>query len=91
MTNSTLAKIAWVDFLDEEIGIKTRKKYFYFAKAENVKDKWTPIVPEFRTFKCGTAQIKRMQFPLVPSFAITIHKSQGGTYLFVVVHLAGLT
>ena len=32
-----------------------------------------------------------MQFPLVPSFAITIHKSQGGTYLFVVVHLAGLT
>ena len=85
------AKIAWIDFGCVEIGNKTRLKYKHFTNIETSFNNKTPILTEFRTFKCGSAQVKRMQFPLQPSFAMTIHKSQGGTYEFVVVHLAGLT
>ena len=85
-----IAKLIWIDFGDEEIGTKAREKYKHIAQRESIEDNLTPIASEFRTFRCGLGQVKRMQFPLIPAFAITIHKSQGGTYEFVVVHLDGL-
>ena len=45
---------------------------------------------EFCTFRSGSSGVKRIQLPMIPSFAITIHKSQGGTYEIVIVHLKGL-
>jgi len=88
--NKKIAKIAWIDFGDPLIGVSSRLKYQRFIAHENIKDIWTPILQEFRTFRSGSSSVKRIQLPMIPSFAITIHKSQGGTYEIVIVHLKGL-
>ena len=45
-----------------------------------INQNWVEIAPVPKTFKLGGRSIKRIQFPGIVAFAITIHKSQGGTY-----------
>ncbi|KAM7297585.1 uncharacterized protein ISCGN_022736 [Ixodes scapularis] len=56
-----------------------------------VESAWIPIEPQSLTLtidrKSGVA-CKRLQFPLVQASAITVHKSQGGTYSEVVYEYA---
>ena len=56
-----------------------------------IDDSLTPIEKLSRSIQVGRKssilKVTRVQFPLVPSSAITIHKSQGDTYENVFVHL----
>ncbi|CAF1553110.1 unnamed protein product, partial [Adineta ricciae] len=45
-----------------------------------------PVIPQINT-KSTNFKVKRKQFPVVPCEAMTIYKSQGGTYEKVVINL----
>lgn len=76
----------WMHFPDDQIGKKRRKEISKIGQ-----DNWTAIDKIKRnirpTKKVVTIINIREQFPVVPAEAITIYKSQGGTYDSVVVHL----
>ncbi|CAD6209869.1 GSCOCG00010855001-RA-CDS, partial [Cotesia congregata] len=74
----------WLDFSDDQIGKKRRKE----IPKEDHKN-WTAIDKIMKNIQPTKkiVTIIREQFPLVPAEAITIHKSQGGTYNTVVIHL----
>ncbi|CAD6226275.1 GSCOCG00011863001-RA-CDS, partial [Cotesia congregata] len=76
----------WIDFSDDQIGKKRRKEIYN----KNGHQNWTAIDKAMRNIKPTKkiVTIIREQFPIVPAEAITIHKSQGGTYNNVVIHLA---
>ena len=58
-------------------------------RTRNIDPSLTPIEPVTRQINTRSTNFKveRKQFPLVPSEAMTIYKSQGGTYEKVVVNL----
>ena len=82
--------VIWVEFDNPEVGHKTRieNRHLY---SHDILPSWTPIKPVSVTFFVGRgpAQIVRKQFPLRPSAAKTIHRSQGDTQTEVVVDLRG--
>ena len=77
--------LLWVEFYDKEVGQIKRSKY----KRQNnlINNSWTPINPLSRTFKCHTAYISRIQFPLCLAAARTIDKTQGKTLKELVVKM----
>ena len=81
--------ILWVCFDDERTGqaLRRKKKHLY---AENINSNWTPIEPTSRQYTAGykgQAKVQRVQFPLRPAAAKTVHKSQGDTLDNIVVDL----
>ncbi|CAC5385251.1 unnamed protein product [Mytilus coruscus] len=73
--------IIWVKFPSEntENFLRQNKKHLY---SKEIHTSWTPIEPATRQFAAGyknESQIQRMQFPLRPAAAKTIHRSQGDT------------
>lgn len=78
--------IVWVKFTDDNIGTNTRKKYSHLY-TKDVDKTWTPIFDIKRSFVYRFKTYDRIQFPLRPSAAKTIHKSQGDTLDTVVVNL----
>jgi len=94
-------KRLWFDFIDKEIGKKARLnlKFRDYYSHDNiihtdkrVKKEWTPIEYLESTIKSSERagrmyKIVRIQYPLVPCEAITIHKAQGQTYTMVAVSL----
>ncbi|KAK3103032.1 hypothetical protein FSP39_015922 [Pinctada imbricata] len=73
--------IVWVQFHDENIGraLRNSSKHLYRG---NVNRNWTPIEPIVKQCTAGhkgQAQIQRLQYPLRPAHAKTIHRSQGDT------------
>ena len=83
-TNNT-PLLLWFDFERQDIGIKARNSY------KNSNQCLTPIERVSKSFYLKFDRqlynIYRSQFPIRPSEAITIHKSQGQTYDQVVIHL----
>ncbi|CAC5418474.1 unnamed protein product [Mytilus coruscus] len=82
--------IIWVKFPSETTGnfLRQNKKHLY---SEEIHSSWTPIEPATRQFAAGykgESQIQRMQFPLRPAAAKTIHRPQGDTLNKLVVDLA---
>ena len=80
--------IVWVKFDHEDVGQKTRyeNRSLYI---EDIHLSWTPIKPITTQFAVGrtrSAQVVRKQFPLRPSAAKTIHRSQGDTENKIVVN-----
>ena len=77
----------WMQFEEVKIGHKART-----ACLSNKKEKgWTPLErrnEEIFTKVGGIVKFVRKQVPIVPALAISIHKSQGGTYTSVAVHLS---
>ena len=77
--------LLWFDFERKDIGIKARSSY------KNSNQCLTPIERVSKSFYLKFDRqlynIYRSQFPIRPSEAITIHKSQGQTYDQVVIHL----
>lgn len=66
----------WVLFVDELTGRDMRAKNKHLYRRNN----WTPIQPVVKQYAAGVkgqAQIQRYQFPLRPSHAKSIHRSQG--------------
>ncbi|CAD6216213.1 GSCOCG00011291001-RA-CDS, partial [Cotesia congregata] len=75
----------WFDFSDDQIGKKKRKEVY-----KDGHENWTAIDKITKNIQPTKkiVTIIRKQFPLVPAEAITIYKSQGGTYKTVALHLA---
>ena len=70
-----------VQFDDTDIGQKTRRENRHLY-VRGIQSTWTPIKPittNFAVSRNRTAQVVRKQFPLRPSAAKTIHRSQGDT------------
>ncbi|KAK3099796.1 hypothetical protein FSP39_009735 [Pinctada imbricata] len=70
-----------LNFHDENIGraLRNSSKHLYRG---NVNRNWTPIEPIVKQCTAGhkgQAQIQRLQYPLRPAHAKTIHRSQGDT------------
>lgn len=85
-TDSNRPSIVWVEFDDEKIGSETRRKYGHLIN-RNVEKSWTPIFDIKRSFVYRYKSYERIQFPLKPAAAKTIHKSQGDTLNEVVVDM----
>ena len=80
--------IIWVQFDHADVGQKTRhdNRQLY---VQGIEATWTPIKPVTTQFAVGrnrSVQVVRKQFPLRPSAAKTIHRSQGDTETKIVVN-----
>ncbi|XP_070548510.1 uncharacterized protein [Ptychodera flava] len=91
-TSSNRPSIIWVKFDDENIGHFRRHKYRHLYHT-TINKQWTPIFDIKRQFPQSRynkhVSVMRIQFPLTPSAAKTIHKSQGSTMDEVVINMAG--
>ncbi|CAF3578362.1 unnamed protein product [Rotaria sp. Silwood1] len=88
-TNETVPCRIWIKFNEEKTGRKARVNFQNVMRNRNIDLSLTPIEPVTRQIntKSTNFKVERKQFPLVPCEAITIYKSQGGTYEKVVVNL----
>ena len=85
---SNRPSIIWMKFEDPRIGKATREKYFQRGfYNSNIQRDWTPIFEVERTFLYKFKMYQRIQFPLRPAAAKTVHKGQGITEDEVVVDL----
>ena len=86
--NGEYVEMIWIEFDNELVGSKARSLY----PAKKYSDKY--LTPIHRVIKdiytraeSRIVMVSRKMFPLTPSEALTIHKSQGQTYGEVVVNL----
>ena len=88
-TNETVPCRIWIKFNEEKTGRKARASFQNVMRNRNIDLSLTPIEPIIRQINTRSTSFKveRKQFPLVPCEAMTIYKSQGGTYEKVVVNL----
>ncbi|CAF1163397.1 unnamed protein product [Rotaria sordida] len=88
-TNETVPCRLWIKFNEEKIGRKTIANFQNVMRNRNIDLSLTPIEPVTRQIntKSTNFKVERKQFPVVPCEAMTIYKSQGGTYEKVVVNL----
>lgn len=76
------------------VGLETRRKHREYLAGPLEKDhRVVPIVKAEASFmsKKGNYQLRRLAFPLVPSWASTIHKAQGMSLQRVVIDLSSNT
>ena len=87
MLLTTRPSVIWVEFDHESIGKQQRLKYrAYFSSG--ICQLWTPLFDIKRKFSVTrNAVAVRIQFPLRPAGAKTVHKAQGETLTDVVIHL----
>lgn len=74
---------AWLEFADSRIGAKVRLKMRHMTVGQfaTIDANWTPISRKAANIQItNTIRCKRSQIPLTPGCAVTVHKSQGGTY-----------
>jgi len=77
---SEIPNKVWIEFLDPKSGKECRNKNKTVMKARNIPSTWTPIEKTARAIqiqKGSSVHVERLQFPLLISEGITIHKSQG--------------
>lgn len=93
-TNSYGVKIPTLIYLNfncPSVGVETRRKIYEFQQQNGIETTWTPIKLETKILnKDGYNQAlktTRRQFPVIPSNAITINKSQGSSYNNIALHL----
>ncbi|CAF1291957.1 unnamed protein product [Rotaria sordida] len=88
-TNETVPCRLWIQFSEEKTGRKARANFHNVMRNRNIDLSLTPIEPVTRQINTRSTNFKveRKQFPVVPCEAMTIYKSQGGTYEKVVVNL----
>lgn len=73
----------WLEFAEDKVGRKITRKAAADARALNLSRKAVPInrrntsIPMNRN---KTINTKRSHFPLIPAMALSIHKSQGGSF-----------
>ena len=81
--------LVWVQFNCDDVRKKTRQENRNLY-TEGIPNSWTPIKPvttQFAVGKTKSAQVVKKQFPLRPSSAKTVHRSQGDTQSQIVVNL----
>ena len=75
----------WIIF-PKSVGIKARSKHAQYGMKLGISTQATPIglrnatFPVYKNKSHRHIQVKRRRFPLKAACAMTIHKSQGGTY-----------
>lgn len=75
--------ILWFEFETENVGLQARNKCR--KKNIDIQKNWVPIKKKICTFDIqGPIKCRRKQFPISPACAMTVHKSQGGTFPEVV-------
>ena len=83
---SNRPSIIWMKFQDPRIGKATKDKYFQRGfYNSNIQRDWTPIFEVERHFLYKFKMNQRIQFPLQPAAAKTVHTGQGITEDEVVV------
>ncbi|GFT09265.1 hypothetical protein TNCV_5061581 [Trichonephila clavipes] len=73
----------WLEFPNPSMGqlCRVKAKLHVMCKRDVLDLKWTPIVTRAANIPLGgNIKCRRNQFPVVSANAITIHKSQGGTF-----------
>ena len=96
-TQERVPCILWMEFDDSTVGKEKRtNSRARYLKDSSVERSWTPIELKTRRFQRGKGvssyKIIRKKFPFIVAEVITNQKSQGDTYLCVVVHIqAGLS
>ena len=92
MEGTNRPSIIWVLFDDPRIGRSTREKFFNRGFYNvNIQREWTPVFDTERTFIYKYKTYQRLQFPLRPAAAKTVHKAQGATVEKVVIDLTQKT
>nr|XP_029713677.1 uncharacterized protein LOC109418586 [Aedes albopictus] len=78
----------WFRFENESIGSKLRIKSrpLVYSRPGILQPNWTPITKRSANITLGNMKCKRVQFPVVSACALTVHKSQGGTFPQIVYH-----
>ena len=93
VAGSKRPSIIWVLFSEASVGKICRQSHQHLYNSEIIST-WTPILEITRQFKVtrsNQASILRRQFPIRPSAAKTIHRSQGDTLNEVVVDFSPTT
>lgn len=73
----------WLVFPDKRTGTVARKKAAGFITEHNIDKRAVPITRRTTSIHLNNNKTivgKRNHFPMIPGCAMTIHKSQGGTY-----------
>lgn len=72
----------WIEFTNASSGRIRRIETQYHASTLKIGTNCTPIARRSAPINLGSTRIKvkRTQFPIVAANALTVHKSQGGTY-----------
>ncbi|XP_065091680.1 uncharacterized protein LOC135712664 isoform X2 [Ochlerotatus camptorhynchus] len=77
----------WMMFENNSIGktLRVKARPMVYSKPGVLKSEWTPIARRSANISLnGGVKCKRIQFPVVSACALTVHKSQGGTFAEVV-------
>ncbi|XP_058827535.1 uncharacterized protein LOC131687462 [Topomyia yanbarensis] len=76
----------WMKFESDIIGatLKIKSRPLVYSKPAQLQFGWVPIIKRSASIKLGKITCKRVQFPVVSACALTVHKSQGGTFSEVV-------
>lgn len=77
----------WIKFENDSIGrmLRVKARPLVYSKPGVLKAEWTPIAKRSANISLnGGVKCKRVQFPVVSACALTVHKSQGGTFSEVV-------
>jgi hypothetical protein len=89
LSNKTALRL-WIEFDSPDVGVLARITYASTMKSLKIPQSWTPLDRHstiIKKAKNTPLQVQRYQFPIVPAEAITIHKSQGLTFEYVVLCL----
>lgn len=71
----------WLELSNKNMGMIAKMKVLPRAISKNIPRNLVPIELNTLNIKLSTpVKCRRTQFPVVPACALTIHKSQGGTY-----------
>ena len=72
----------WMKYESNAIGasLKVKSRPLVFSKPGVLHPDWVPISKRSANIKLGNITCKRIQFPIVSACALTVHKSQGGTF-----------
>lgn len=77
----------WFKFESDSIGktLRVKSRPAVFSKPGILQPDWTPISKRSANIKLSSAiHCKRIQFPVASASALTVHKSQGGTFSEIV-------
>nr|XP_024218161.1 uncharacterized protein LOC112211183 [Halyomorpha halys] len=81
----------WFEFDESTTGARARNKCkpHVYSKSTVLSKTWVPVNRKLLNITLSkTVKCKRKQFPCVPACAITIHKSQGGTFAKIIYKYA---
>lgn len=78
----------WINFENVAIGkmLRIKSRPLVFSRPGVLQPHWTPITRRSSNITLGSMKCKRVQFPVVSACALTVHKSQGGTFPQIVYH-----